>query len=286
MSRPARILLPLAAAAALAGCFVPLERGRQMELRIDRLEDESRRLDEQRAVFRDRIALVDKKLAEVQAKLDELNQTARRSGADLSVALDKARDEVARLRGDLEVEQHRLGQVEKSVEGLRADTEGRLAALKGAGALDQYEARRKLAALEKPDDRAAIVALAGREAEAGQRGVALELYESVVSRWPTDPKAAEAGFRAGQILLAQKRWRDAILALGRVAEHHPKSEWAPDALLGVADAMTELGMADDAKTILGQILEKYPKAAAAKKAKESLQALAPPEEKGRKGGKK
>ncbi|HSM93011.1 MAG TPA: tetratricopeptide repeat protein [Anaeromyxobacteraceae bacterium] len=263
---------------ALAGCFVPLERGRQMELRLDRLEADSsdayKRLDEQRAVFRDRIAKVDAKLAEVQKKLDELNQSARRSGADLSVGLDKLKEDLSRLRGDLEVEQHKLAQVEQSVDKLRGDTDGRLAALKGAGALDEYEARKKIAALERPDDRAAIVALGAREEAAGQRGVALEIYEQVVTRWPADPAAAEAGYRAGRILLAQKRWRDAILALGRVAEAHPKAEQAPDAMVGVSEAMIELGMTEDAKAVLQQVVEKYPKAPAARNARESLRSLA------------
>jgi len=279
----ARVLAVVPLLAALGGCWVPLERGRVMEHRIDRLErdatDAARRLEDQQAVFKDRIAKVDAKLAEAQKKLDELNQSARRSGADLSVGIDKVREELSRIRGDLEVEQHRLGQVEKSVEQLRGDTEGRLAALKGSGALDQYEARRKIAALEQPDDRSALLALGEREEAAGQRGIALEIYEHVVTRWPTDPKAADAGYRAGRILLAQKRWRDAILALGRAAEAHPKSERAPDALLGVAEAMTELGMAEDARAVLQQVVERYPKSLAAKRAKESLGPGAPEERK-------
>jgi TolA-binding protein len=278
-----RIPSLLLALGGLAGCFVPLERGRQMELRIDRLEADSsdayRRLDEQRAVFKDRIAKVDAKLAEVQKKLDELNQSARRSGADLSVGLDKVREDLSRVRGDLEVEQHKLTQVEQSVDKLRADTDGRLAALKGAGALDEFEARKQIAALEKPEDRAAVVALGARQEAAGQRGVALEVYEYVVSRWPTDPAAAEAGYRAGRILLSQKRWRDAILALGRVAETHPKAEQAPDAMVGVGEAMIQLGMIEDAKAVLGQVIEKYPKAPAAKNARESLHSLTAEERK-------
>jgi TolA-binding protein len=281
MNARAALLVPLCA--ALGACFVPLERGRQMELRLDRLEadstDASKRLDEQRVVFKDRIAKVDAKLAEAQKKLDELNQSARRSGADLSVGLDRVREDLARIRGDLEVEQHKLGQVEKSVEKLRTDTEGRLAALKGAGALDEFEARKRIAALENPDDKAAVVALGEKEQAAGQRGIALEIFEHVVKRWPADAAAADAGYRAGQILLSQKRWRDALLALGRVAEAHPKSERAPDALLGVAEAMTELGMAEDARAVLTQIVDKYPKTGAARKAAETIKAHASEEKK-------
>ena len=278
-----RSLTVLLGLGALAGCFVPLERGRQMELRLDRLEadssDASKRLEEQRVVFKDRIAKIDAKLAEAQKKLDELNQSARRSGADLAVGLDKLKEDLSRVRGDLEVEQHKLTEVERSVDKLRADTEGRLAALKGAGALDEYEARRKIAALEKPDDKATIVALGAREEAAGQRGIALEIYEHVVSRWPADPAAAEAGYRAGRILLSQKRWRDAILALGRVAEAHPKSEQAPEAMVGVGDAMIELGMIEDAKAVLQQVLDRYPKAPAARNARESLRSLTTEERK-------
>ncbi|MGB8930982.1 MAG: tetratricopeptide repeat protein [Anaeromyxobacteraceae bacterium] len=279
----ARSLAAIGVLGALAGCFVPLERGRQMELRLDRLEADSsdayKRLEDQRVVFKDRITKVDAKLAEVQKKLDELNQSARRSGADLSVGLDKVKEELSRLRGDLEVGQHKLTEVEKSVDKLRTDTDGRLAALKGAGALDEYEARRRIAALEKPDDKAAVVALGAKEEAAGQRGIALEIYEYVVRRWPADPAAADAGYRAGRILLAQKRWRDAILALGRVAEAQPKSEQAPEAMVGVGDAMIELGMVEDAKAVLHQVLEKYPKAPAAKRARESLNGLSAEERK-------
>jgi tol-pal system protein YbgF len=195
------------------------------------------------------------------------------------VGLDRVREDLSRIRGDLEVEQHKLGQVEKSVEKLRTDTEGRLAALKGAGALDEFEARKRIAALENPDDKAAVVALGEKEQGAGQRGIALEIFEHVVKRWPADAAAAEAGYRAGQILLSQKRWRDALLALGRVAETHPKSERAPDALLGVAEAMTELGMAEDARAVLTQIVDKYPKTGAARKAAETLKAHAAEEKK-------
>ncbi len=278
-------LLPVAAivsASALAGCWVPVERGRQMEARILRLEgkadEQQRTLDEQREVVRDRVARVDQKIKEVQAKIDELNQAARRSGADLGVSLSRLADDFAKLRGELEVAQHRLGEIEKSVAATGERVEARFAAIRGTGALDEYEARQRIAALPKQDDRAAFLALAQKEEKEGDKGVARELYEQYARRWPADAKAPEARLRAGRILFAQKRWREALLAYGKLAEELPKSEQAPEAMLGAAEAMIQLELKDDAKAVLQQLVEKYPKDDAAARAKKRLAELAPPPE--------
>jgi tol-pal system protein YbgF len=273
--------LRLAAAAlalgAAAGCFVPIEKGREMEARLQRLEvqsvEQQRALEEQRQAMRDR---VEQKLREVQAKIDELNQASRRSGADLGVTLGRLQDDFAKVRGDLEVSQHRLGELDKAVGALRADTDARFTALKGQGAMDAYDARQKIAALPKPDDKAAVFGLAQQQEEKGDKGVAREIYEEYVRRWPSDPRSAEAGFRAGELLYGMKRYRDALLSYGRVAEDFPRSDRAPAAMLGAADSMLRLEMKDDAASVLRQLVDRYPKSDAASKAKARLADLAPP----------
>ena len=259
-----------------AGCWVPLERGRQMDARIARLEVETREqarvLDEQ---VRDKIGQVDRKLKEVQAKLDELNASARAKGADLGVAVGRLQEELTRLRGDLEAQQHLLGQLDAAVKSGARETEARLAALKGTGALDDAMARQKLSELPRPDDRAAVLALAQKEDAAGEKGVARELYQHYVRRWPRDEKADEAGLRAGEILASQARWREAVVVLGKVAEDHPKSDKAGPALLLVAEGMVQLDRKDDAKAFLEQVVADHPKTEAAAKAKARLAELFP-----------
>lgn len=268
------------AAAGLAGCWVPIERGRQMEARIQKLEvqsvDQQRTMDEQREVVRERVAKVDQKIHEVQTKIDELNQAARRSGADLGVQLARLQDEFTRVKGELEVAQHKLVSLEKDLGALDSQTEGRFAALRGSGALDEYEAKRRLATLPKGEDKAALLALAQKEEKEGDKGVARELYEEYARRWPSDPRAAEARFHAAEISFAGKRWREALLAYGKVAEDFPRSELAADAMLGAADSMIRLDMKDDARAVLKQLVEKYPKHKAAAKAKERIAELSPP----------
>jgi TolA-binding protein len=280
VSRRLAATAALAAAVALPGCWVPLEKGRQLEARVQRLEvqnvEQQRTLEEQRETLRDRIAKADQKIGEVQVKIDELNSVSRKSGANLAVELGKLQDEFTRVRGDLETSQHRLGELEKSLKALDASTDGRFAALKGAGALDDYEARQKLSALQKPDDKAAVFALAQKEEKDGDKGVARQMYEEYARRWPTDARTATARFRAGEIAFGQKRWRDALLSYGKVAEDFPRADVAPDAMLGAADAMLKLEMKDDARAVLEQLTEKYPKTKAASRARERLAELSPP----------
>lgn len=258
------------------GCWVPLERGRQMDARIARLEvetrEQARELDEQ---IKEKIAQVDRKLREVQAKLDELNATARAKGADLGVAVGRLQEELTRLRGDLEAQQHQLGQLDAQVKAGAKETDARLAALKGTGALDEAMARQRLADLPRPDDRPAVLALAQKEDANGEKGVARELYLHYARRWPRDDKADEAGFRAGELLAAQGRWREAVVVLGKVAEDHPKSDKAGPALLLVAEAMVQLERKDDARAFLEQVVAEHPKTEAAAKAKARLAELFP-----------
>lgn len=270
--RAAPALLVLA-----AGCWVPLERGRQMDARIARLEvetrEQARELDEQ---VKEKIGQVDRKLKEVQAKLDELNTTSRAKGADLGVAVGRLQEELTRLRGDLEAQQHLLSQLDATVKSGAKETEARLASLKGTGALDEAMARQKLADLPRPDDRAAVFALAQKEDTSGEKGVARELYLHYVRRWPRDDKADEAGLRAGELLSAQGRWREAVVVLGKVAEDHPKSDKAGPALLLVAEGMVQLDRKDDARAFLEQVVNEHPKTEAAAKAKARLAELFPP----------
>ena len=271
----AAALLALAASA----CWVPAERGQQMEERIQRLEEENalnlKQLEEQRAVVRERVATVDQKIAEVQRKIDELNAAAHRTGADLAVNQDRLAEELRGLRGRLEESQHRLELLEQATAALKGDTEGRFAALKGAGALEEYEARKKAAELKRPADKAAFLSLAQKQEQAGEKGVARELYEEYVKKWPADPRAADAWFRLGEIAFGDKRYREAVLSFGKVVQDFPRSDKAPDALLRTAEAMVALGLKEDARAMFQDVVARFPKSTAAQKAKARMAELWP-----------
>ena len=278
MSRASLLALLCASA-----CWVPVERGRQMEGRIERLEGESeisaKQLDEQRAVVRERVAAADAKIAEVQRKLDELNATAHRSGADLAVNQDRLGEEVRRLNGTLEELSHRLELLDRAVAAQKNDTDARFAALRGAGALDEYEGRRKVAELKLPTSPGEFLALAQGQEAKGERALARALYEEFVKKWPSDARAADAHFRLGELWFGDKRWREAILEYGKVAQDFPRSDKAPDALLRTGEAMVALDLKDDARRLFEEVTARYPKSTAAARAKARLAELAPPKRK-------
>jgi TolA-binding protein len=191
------------------------------------------------------------------------------------VAVTRLGDELARLKGELEAQQHNLAQLQVQVAESGKETEAKLASLKGTGALDEAMARQKIAELPKPDDRAAVFALAQQVESGGDKGVARELYLHYVKRWPRDDKAPEAAFRAGHLLALQARWREAVVVFGKVAEDYPKSERAPEALLQVAEGLVQLDRKDDARAVLEQLVAEHPRSDAARKGKARLAELAP-----------
>ena len=266
MSRLAGLALLVAA----AGC-VTASKGREMEARIQRLEGESelsaKQLEEQRAALRERIAAVDK-------KIEELNAAAHRTGADLAVNQDRLQEEAVRLRGILEEQTHRLDTLER-------DTEARFAALKGAGALAEWEAKKKAEALQRPSAPGPFFALAQEQEAKGERAVARGLYEEFVKKWPTDPRAADAHFRLGELWFGDKRYREAILEYGKVAQDFPRSDKAPDALLRTGESMLGLEDRAAAAKLFSEVVKRYPQTTAAKRARARLNEIA-----GRKGAKK
>jgi TolA-binding protein len=261
---------------AVTGCWVPMEKGRQLEARVERLEVETKaQAQELDGQIREKITQVDRKLREVQVKLDELNTVSRAKGADLGVAVNKLGEELTRVKGELEAQAHNLAQLQQQVAEAGKETETRLASLKGTGALDEAMARQKIAELQRPDDRAAVFSLGQQVETSGDKGVAREIFLHYVKRWPRDEKAPEAAFRAGLLLAQQARWREAVVVFGKVAEDYPKSERAPEALWQVAEGLVHLDRKEDAKGVLEQLLAEHPKSDLARKARARLAELFP-----------
>jgi tol-pal system protein YbgF len=223
---------------------------------------ETQRLDREAATT-ERQRLKDEsagKARELQEMLDSLNRAARKSGADLSVDLDKARDDIKALRGALEEAQHRLD----AIEAMQAEHHKKL-----EGFVSEKEAAaKKLVAAEHPTDKAAIYALALKKLDAGDAPRARELLGEFLSKFPSDQLASNAQYWLGETWYAEKKYNDAIVEFQKVLKEHKGSEKVPDALLKIGLSFQSQGDCEKALLFLEEVAQAHKGTPAAKVAKE------------------
>jgi len=281
------------AVALLAACATgfPAERGRQLEERLERIENEgpSPRPDADRGAAREQAQRVDARIAALESKLAEVSAAAQRAHAGQAGAADRGAqfaplaEELARVRKQLDEQSRKIEAIDRTVARLQTDVAQRPPGVppKRAGRAGAERPRVGSEALspkpppEAPDagGRAEVLALAREQESHGQRAVARDLYEEYVSKFPSDPGTAEARFRLGELAFAERRYQDAIVEFGKVAQDFARSERAPDALLRTADSMLAIGLNDDAKAVLSDVPRRYPNSAAAGRARQRLTQL-------------
>ena len=160
-------------------------------------------------MLRDRVAAADRKIAEVQQKIDELNHAARRSGADLGVTLSRLQDDFTRVKGEIEVQQHRLAQIEQSLQAVDSKAEKRFAALKGRARSTSSRRRSGSTRSSAPTTRAPSWRSRRRRRRRATRASRASSTTSTSARWPATRGAPEAAFRSAEISTGQRRWREA-----------------------------------------------------------------------------
>ena len=262
MEKPClRGALLLVAVLGGAACVTTAQEGEQMrqdigalrtELKkeIDTASEERQKLSEEQAA----------KAKALQDALDTLNRAARKSGADLSVDLEKAQNDVTALRGQLEVLQHRLEAVEK----LSQDQQKALEAANQVLSKQQKDADRA----EHPSDRMGIYTLARQKLDANQLPRARELLQDFLARYPKDELSPNAQYWLGETYYAEKKWNDAIVEFQKVLKEFKSSDKVPDALLKIGMAFEAQGDCQNATLFFEEVTQGHRNSPAAKTARE------------------
>lgn len=111
----------------------------------------------------------------------------------------------------------------------------------------------------------ALKALQGQQAQA-----ALRDFEAFLAQYPNEARKTEAHFWAGTAALQLKQFEKARQHFARVVFDQPRHELAPDAMLGLANALQGLGDKQGARDMLSRLVERYPNTPAGKIARERL----------------
>jgi|SRR6185503_7522219 len=243
-------------ALACGACVTTAQEGEQMRQDIAALRADLKKEIETANAERQKLASEQQQRAKaLQEALDQLSRAARKSGADLAVDLEKAQNDVALLRGQIEVLQHRLDAVEKTEQDQQK-------ALETTG---QFVAQQKKEQ-ENPTDRGGLYNLGRQKLDQGQTAKARELFQDFLRRYPKDELAGNAQYWIGESYYAEKKWNDAIVEFQRVLKEHKGSEKVPDALVKIGMSFQAQGDCKNALLFFDEVQQAHKTAPAAKTA--------------------
>lgn len=175
----------------------------------------------------------------------------QKNTADQGNRFVEVEDELRSLNGRIEVLENRLNQLQGQNDSRNNDD-----------VVKAQDLERKTTLLQDE-----IVRLNTVVEALNQEVVALKAAATAKIQEPTGEKGS---FDLAEDYFKKKDWRKSVLAFQKFRELNPKSKRFPKATLRIGQSFQEMGMKDDAKTFLEEVIAKYPKSDEAKQAKKLL----------------
>jgi tol-pal system protein YbgF len=217
--------------------------------------------DEARKAILDIRTRLDNMQSEINAKADKSNNF------DLNNQNEQLRQEIARLRGQIEVLTNELSNTQRRQKDFYVDLDNRLRKMEP----QKVTVDGKEVSIAPAEQSAYDVALAYFKA-GDYKNAGASFYE-FTRRFPQSGLAPSAQYWLGNTYYAQRDYRNAITAQQVVVKNYADSPKAADALLNIASCQMELKDRVAAKRTLETLLAQYAESPAAQTAKERLASL-------------
>jgi tol-pal system protein YbgF len=221
--------------------------------------------DEARRAILDLRAKVDALSRDVNTRLD--TKSDKNATLEMLNQQEQTMQEIARLRGQLEVLANQISTSQKSQKDLYADLDSRIRKLEPHQENIDGQTAEVLPTEKKSYDTAMELF------KSGDYKAAATALQDFVRRYPDSAYAANAQYWLGNAYYAQRDYKNAIAAQEAVVSNYGTSAKAPDAMLNIASNYIELKDNKKAKKTLQQLVSKYPGTAAAATAKDRLASL-------------
>lgn len=217
--------------------------------------------DEARTAILDLRSRIDSLQKEMISKSDK-SSTLR-----LSDQNNQLRQEIAVLRGQVEVLSNELAGLQQRQKNFYIDLDNRLRKLEPQQVtIDGKETTVDLNE-QKTYDAALNLFKDGDYKGAGAA------FSSFLKRYPQSGYAPSAQYWTGNALYAQGDYKGAIAAQQAVVEKYPGNPKIADAMLSIGSAYIELKKKPEAKKTLGALIARYPESQAAQTARKKLTTL-------------
>jgi tol-pal system protein YbgF len=221
--------------------------------------------DEARKAILDLRNRVEALSRDINSRID--NKADKTGALDLNSQNEQLRQEIAKLRGQVEVLTNELANAQQRQKDFYVDLDNRLRKLEP----QKTTIDGKDATIQPGEQSAYDAALA--LFKAGDYRGASSAFVDFLRRFPQSGYAASAQYWLGNTYYAQRDYRNAINAQQTVTKNYPDSPKVPDALLNIASCYIELKDKASAKKTLQNLIANYGDSQAALAAKERLATL-------------
>lgn len=240
------------------------------------------------------VILAENRISEIESRMKAEREAGQESElslrdrfADMRIELDRMRNDFQNLTGRLDEIEFLLGQEisaqdnkrERMNENVRFNSE-RIVRLEEYLNLEPL-ALQKEGVIQGPENVAPVAELseeqlyfaAKKAFDQNDLETAREGFEKLIKRYPKSQNADNAQFWIGEIYYREKWYEKAILEYQKVIEDYPKGNKVQAALLKQGLSFLNLGDRANARLILNELVDKYPKSSEADIARTKLKDL-------------
>ena len=225
------------------------------------------------------IADLKKSQAALEKRIAAIEAIVQGGGlADMQNQIETLKQEVASLKGDLEVAQHNLDATQTRQKDLYTDTDTRLRRIEGGAASPSNSSSNAAPAntptqLVAEEKDAKAFADANVLSQSAKHKEAFVAFDAFLKEYPNSKLVADALYGMGFSQFALKNYKSSIATQQKVIDLHPDSPKVPDAMFNMANGQIQLGQVGSAKKTLRDLVAKYPDAAVTPSAQKRLKAL-------------
>jgi tol-pal system protein YbgF len=224
-----------------------------------------------------------KSLDELKKNQQALEAVVKGQGlADMLNQLEAMNQEIARLKGELEVANHTIEALQQRQKDLYADTDARVRKLEGAlieASQAENKSEEKTTASVTQENAGSTGHLEGGKtnpvsAQNTQELLAIEAantlskeakhkeafaaYDKFIKDFPASAFVADAMYGVGYSQYSLKNYKSAIATQQKLIDAYPNSNKVPEALMNMGNSQVQLGLVAAAKKSYKTLIEKFP----------------------------
>ena len=223
----------------------------------------------------------------IEQRLIDIEAITKGQGLlDMQNQFEALKQEVARLKGELEVASHNVEATQQRQKDLYGDTDTRLRKLEGATTPDAAgqasSATAGTPAVTPPSATVApskntqeyqLLELANGLSKESKYKEAYNAYDKFLKDYPNSALSADALYGLGYSQFALKNYKSSIATQQKLLDTHPDNPKVADAMMNMANSQIQLGLVPNAKKTLRDLIAKFPNSEVTPTAQKRLKAL-------------